>query len=76
MWHRLAILIVGYGFIVMTYAGTWTIAVVTSRYVEHDRVERLEKADVQAVLGVMAVWTVVWVVIAITSVARGAWSFN
>ena len=72
MWKQLAILIGGYGFIVVSYASTCMIAAVMSQYVETGRVERLERADVKAVLGMSAVWTIAWAVIMIAELVRVA----
>jgi hypothetical protein len=72
MWQRLAILGAGYGFIVLSYAWVWIIAAGVSQYASAERMDRLTKADVKAVLRMMAIWTIAWVVLAvIDSFERG-----
>lgn len=59
MWQRLAFLGTGYGFIVLSYAWTWMLASAMAQCMPLERGGRLCKADVKAVLGMMALWTIV-----------------
>jgi hypothetical protein len=63
MWQRMAILVGGYGFIVLSYAWVWALTFATVRYLSPKSPERPAKADVRFVLDMMAAWTVIWAVL-------------
>ncbi len=60
MWERIAILIGGYGFIVLSYAWIWIIGVNMSQCLSAERMDRPTKADAKTLAGMWAMWTVVW----------------
>lgn len=59
---RLAVLIGGYGLVLVSYAWTWMIA---SAFSQECRAQKtgVAKKDISTVLTVMGFWTVLWLVI-------------
>ena len=59
VWQEIGILVGGYGFILMSYAWVWMLAVGMSRYVSGERL-RFGRADAQTLAGILAFWTLTW----------------
>ncbi|MCB9866160.1 MAG: hypothetical protein H6816_05945 [Phycisphaerales bacterium] len=71
MWQILAILFGGYGFILSSYAWVWVIVAWMPRVGVAERMGRVGRADVKAVVGVSLAWTILWAVAVIAE--TGVW---
>jgi hypothetical protein len=60
VWEQIAVLVGGYALIVLSYAWVWVIAAGISRRLSAERMDRITRADVKAVVAVMAAWSIAW----------------